>query len=69
MFHDEYAAALAAAAAAPKSVCPTETAEGEPPESGDAEVADAGGLEEIDANDWAGEGNMLGETEADEGAD
>lgn len=50
-----------AAAAAPKSVCE--------PDKGDAEVAEAGGLEEIEANDWAGDGKMLGDTEADEAAD
>jgi len=27
------------------------------------------GLAEMEANDWAGDGKMLGETEADEGAD
>lgn len=47
-----------AAAAAPKSVCE--------PDRGEAEVADAGGLEEIEANDWAGDGKMLGDTEADD---
>lgn len=32
-------------------------------------MAEAGGLEEIEANDWAGDGKMLGDTEADDGAD
>lgn len=32
-------------------------------------MAEAGGLEEIEANDWAGDGKILGDTEADDGAD